>query len=209
MCLTAYIKLSQRFLDSGVLSRLERLTGTYETSVSLELQARSCEYQNLLKQTSVRQAVLAPMPVPSEEEVRKRLAAFTPSQSPALADTGSSDDYGDDDLLGGDDRSGSAPAAAAARHVLIGSNLLDLDDIFGGGGGSNSSAAARHQLLSQRPRSWWICSPTSLVARHPFRRAPLLPPRIRPPAANGTGNGLDDLFGSSMSSAPAPAVFLQ
>jgi AP-1 complex subunit gamma-1 len=57
---TALVKLSARF--SGE-ERLKQLLAVYESSVSLELQQRTCEFSQLVDQREIRSAILERMPV--------------------------------------------------------------------------------------------------------------------------------------------------
>jgi AP-1 complex subunit gamma-1 len=114
--LSAALKLTVRFQSGPALSALQKIVATYSQSMNTELQARSCEYSNLLKPelASIRPNALKAMPVPERSEAAEKRSRLESVES--------------------DGARGKAPGAAANS----GGDLLDLADIFGGGGGSNA-----------------------------------------------------------------------
>lgn len=148
--LTALVKLANR-LPEGQAETAELVT-TFKTSMSLELQQRSCEYASLLSDAwkQVRPDALARMPaldaaalaakrnpqdgsggffeaMPSSNDASQRPLQLTAQQQPQQVPTSTG---------------GAAPS------------LLDLDDIFGGGAGSTGASAqsgAAQQNNAQPP----------------------------------------------------------
>ena len=178
--LTALLKLSDRFKGAEP-DRLAALLATFETSLQLELQQRSCEFLQLLDPASagLRPEVLGRIPALDEAMLKARRARFADgemggSQSPHRAGrTGSIDLFGQGETKGG---SGMAPPKAAGGG---GADLLDLEDIFGGNGGGSTTASV----------------PAAAVAQpHP-------PPSLGSNGLNGGGNTdlLSDMFSSGAS----------
>ncbi|CAM9688539.1 unnamed protein product [Ectocarpus sp. 4 AP-2014] len=153
--LTALAKASYRLgegLGEDGKARVEEMLEGYRSSITLELQQRSCEYLNLLSPQwdVVKKEALDRMPVMDEEAFRERRARYTMGAGMGAFD----------DALGAGDRSpkpqgspsSSAPAAGPppSKNGLPipssssngGGDLLDLEDIFGGGGASAPAAAA-------------------------------------------------------------------
>ncbi|CAN0367320.1 unnamed protein product, partial [Discosporangium mesarthrocarpum] len=75
--LTALTKLAGKLGEEHSES-IERLLSSFEGSMNLELQARSCEYLQLLGPDlqDLRRGMLDRMPVPDEETMRNRRARF-------------------------------------------------------------------------------------------------------------------------------------
>ncbi|CAB1109096.1 unnamed protein product [Ectocarpus sp. CCAP 1310/34] len=153
--LTALAKASYRLgegLGEDGKARVEEMLEGYRSSITLELQQRSCEYLNLLSPQwdVVKKEALDRMPVMDEEAFRERRARYTMG-----AGMGAFDDApgaGDRSPKPQGSASSSAPAAgpSPSKNGLPipssssngGGDLLDLEDIFGGGGASAPAAVA-------------------------------------------------------------------
>jgi AP-1 complex subunit gamma-1 len=119
---TALVKLSARFSSQ---ERLLQLLAVFERSVSLELQQRTCEYAQLVRQTSIRSAVLERMPAVDMAKVRRAQAV-------------ASGEYDGDEVApptGGGDGGGRGAPPVVGGHV-------DDPDMLGGGGGVAAPAPA-------------------------------------------------------------------
>jgi len=120
--LSASLKLTTRFSSGDTIQALKKIVGMYSTSMNMELQARSCEYSNLLKpqMESVRPNTLKPMPVPDQmkHQQRSRLESVTSNGKREQNVVADQNGASNDDNGGGD--------------------LLDLADIFGSGGGQSN-----------------------------------------------------------------------
>ncbi|CAM9334045.1 unnamed protein product [Ascophyllum nodosum] len=151
--LTALAKVAFRL--GGVLGeekgRVEKLLESYRTSITLELQQRSCEYLNLLSPEwdGAKKEALERMPVMDEQTFRERRARFTMGANGAEADRA---------LAQGSTRSATAalPTTGSLSENGVSANgeggiaggsgggsadLLDLADIFGGGATPAASPA--------------------------------------------------------------------
>jgi len=138
LILTSFVKLASRFPDSH--SRLAAIVNTYSTSMSLELQTRACEYFALLNDPSDRSLLndwLAPMPVPTDEEMEERRVTAHHQVAEGSDSEEDDDDQGSDSEEEEKPKKKSSKVAASAAS----SNLLDLDDIFGGGSSVPSNPA--------------------------------------------------------------------
>eukprot|EP00752_Nemacystus_decipiens_P003420 g3164.t1 len=127
--LTALTKLAGR-LGEDQEDAIEALLQTYSGSMNLELQARSCEFTQLLRSElgELRKGMLDRMPVADEETVRNRRARFRKDDNGAGGSDDDSDQEDDEDNRGlpsfkiskaskhkrGGSNSGSSAAAAAA-----------------------------------------------------------------------------------------------
>jgi AP-1 complex subunit gamma-1 len=216
--ITCFAKLSERFSDKGdqaALEQLHNLVKKHETSFSLELQLRSCEYDALLnavkgiktsvkpvsddffavtngdsgvstKVSSAAKEALARMPVVDLKVMQRRQA---------------SDEGGEDG-----EPNARAPVASKAK---AGGDLLDLDDIFGGtttsvpatqiiANKSSNGVAAKSDLdllsdIFSAPMPATPAVPVPSMGYDPFSALPAQPAPI--PAVNPL-----DLFGAP----PAP-----
>ena len=145
--LSAALKLTARFQSASALEELANIVGTYSHSMNTELQARSCEYANLLKpeMAAARPNALKPMPVPERSEAsqrRSRLESVESGASPKTATAGDSGGSGGDlldlaDIFGG---GGTGTNASPPPSVGGGNDLLS--DIFGGGSGAPAAPQA-------------------------------------------------------------------
>ncbi|CAN0054398.1 unnamed protein product, partial [Ectocarpus fasciculatus] len=197
--LTALAKASYRLgdgLGEDGKARVEEMLEGYRSSITLELQQRSCEYLNLLSPQwdVVKKEALDRMPVMDEEAFRERRARYT---------MGAGMGTFDDAPVGGDrspkpQGSSATPATPSPSKNGLpipssnsgggGGDLLDLEDIFGGGGGGGGSAPVAAAL------------PTAAAAA--------------PAAGNGaaqanSGSGVDllaDVFGGGGGLVPSKAA---
>ena len=126
--LTCFAKLTERFAscDSAILSKLRALIKSYESSMSLELQLRSCEYTVLINGNGSASGALARMPIVDSKAIAAKRSTSLTSFSMGA------EGVDDDDLLslGG---GGVGEGEGEGGGVGGGGALLDLDDIFGGG----------------------------------------------------------------------------
>ena len=145
--LSASLKLTARFESDNAIQDLKSIVGRYSTSMETELQARSCEYSNLLKSemASVRPNTLKAMPVPDQvkQQKRSRLESVQSNGDQAAnnndqnGNTDSSNQNGSGDLLDLADIFGSSGGQQQQQVNNSNSNSnSDILDIFGGGGGN-------------------------------------------------------------------------
>ena len=144
--LTCFAKLTERFkgCDPAVIAKLKSLIKNYDSSMSLELQLRSCEYGVLVNGNAHNSSALARMPVVDS----KAIAAKRSTSVAGFSMGGDAMGGLEGDLLsgGGGDSTmtnggGDAKSFAPVSNGGGGDSLLDLDDIFGGGGGSSTVPA--------------------------------------------------------------------
>ena len=155
--LSASLKLTTRFSSGDTIQALKKIVGMYSTSMNMELQARSCEYSNLLKpqMESVRPNTLKPMPVPDQtkQQQRSRLESVQSNGNKSKEENIIADQNGggngsdSDDLLDLADIFGSGGGGGQqqangnnSNNNNNNSNNNDILDIFGGGGGNNPPA---------------------------------------------------------------------
>lgn len=144
--LTALAKLAVRFSHDSVQSlRIQEILCKFKSSVDLELQQRSVEYDALLRRGDIRDGVLEAMPPPEIKTTmvdtvsEKRSVGSTRTDKDSLLE-----------LLGDHSTDGSAPTENAAKGGAGGRAVSNtqtthdlLADIFGGGGdGVTSSVPA-------------------------------------------------------------------
>ncbi|KAJ1449948.1 adaptin N terminal region-domain-containing protein [Pelagophyceae sp. CCMP2097] len=144
--LTALLKLTAR-LGAGAHGQAETadLIASFETSMSLELQQRSCEYKAMLEAPwdAPRADALARMPALDAAAVR----AARQQQQSAAAGFSQMDSDGS---FGMDSPTANAPAAsfdAPNAAPVAEKSLLDLDDIFG----SEAPAAPQGRAAQSGP----------------------------------------------------------
>ena len=161
----ACFKLTQRMTDATVVEKLTKILKKFSSNVHLELQARSCEYLNLLKpntSTTIRDATLQPMPLPDIEALRKKRTRL---KSQTM--DGSSDDDSDDSDSDDEDENNNKSTSSSIRMPTGndgssggdgGNDLLSMfgtgspiktDGSGGGstGGGGISSGGGSNDLL--------------------------------------------------------------
>jgi len=178
MCLVSLLKLSVRFsivADDDLKERIATITAMYKTSMNLELQVRSFESSQLLSETSAeeRSKVLAPMPVPTEEDLRRVRERMSQKDSAADASAnaggggggGDDDDEEEQEDMPRRSKTSSQPPLQAAAPAK---NLLDLDDLFGGGGGG----AAPQQPAAAAPLMDLFGAPAAAPAPVVRQQAP-------------------------------------
>ncbi len=199
--LTALLKLADRFKGAEA-GRVAALVAAYETSLQPELQQRSCEYGELLRDpaaAALRPELLGRIPPLNEAVLKARRARFTDFAeapgSPSRRGAGAG---------GKLSASVGAAAVAAGGPSSKAADLLDLEDIFGAGAGSSAPAAPAAPAPAA-PSS----GPASSILLHnggasfdSFDAHPVAP------AAGGAADLLSDIFSpssSSASSAPAAA----
>lgn len=147
--LTSLAKLAARFsFDSAQSNRIREVLARYETSVDLELQQRSVEYDALLRRSDLRDGVLEAMPPPEIKTTmvgtvnEKRAVGSTRSDKDALLDL-----MGDEMPAGG---ASGGISNGSTQPTSSSSNTQDLlADIFGGGGDASSSTTAPAQWKQQ------------------------------------------------------------
>ncbi|CAO1621457.1 unnamed protein product [Parajaminaea phylloscopi] len=140
--LTSLAKLAVRFShDSAQTARIQQILGKYESSVDLELQQRSIEYDALLRRSDIRDGVLEAMPPP---EIKTTMVG-TVSERRSVGSTRTDKDSLLD-LMGDDSTDATTSTGAGAngnRGLSSTQNTHDLlADIFGGGSDSPASASA-------------------------------------------------------------------
>jgi AP-1 complex subunit gamma-1 len=160
--LVALTKLAPRFGQPHA-DRISRIVEGFQESMSLELQARSCEFSQLLAPNlaSLQSQMLEKMPVLDEEAMRERRARFNEEGSGSetmgspVGGGGSGNRWRQKPSKVGNADAGvrSDPTAS-----LEGPNLLDLNDLLDAGngssqpsginGGSSAPAAASVDLLA-------------------------------------------------------------
>jgi len=161
--LTALAKLATR-LTEGQAETAE-LVATFQTSMNLELQQRSCEYAALLEDqwSGVRPETLARMPALDLNAAANAAAA--------AAENGA--DFSD--LDGGVAPTvdvGAPSSSSGGGAPAAGSGLLDLNDIFGAGGGGAPPAA----VAEEAPASVDLLSDIFATSAAPPPAAPQAPP---------------------------------
>lgn len=210
--LTAYVKLSERFVDKGdqaALDKLQKLLTNHQQSRSLELQLRSCEYKALLNATK---GLSAPAAVTASDDIfgvsngggggnvsasvitaaKDALARMPVVDIKILQKRLSADEFGRDS-----DMVARAPRAVASAAKLEGGDLLDLNDIFGGAAApvptQNGQAAAAPAASGDAGKSDLDLLSDIFSAQASTQAAPA-------PAAGGF-----DIFGGGAAAQPAPA----
>ena len=126
----AAFKLTTRFSEPEVLKKLQKVLTHFSSSVHLELQARSCEYLNLMKDEfrgAVQAATLKPMPLPDLDAMRRR------RQRVVRRGARDSDDSDSDSDDSGSDDEAASPASGRVRKPLGGAGGGE----GGGAGGSD------------------------------------------------------------------------
>lgn len=224
--LTSLAKLAVRFShDSAQQARIQQILGRYETSVDLELQQRSVEYDALLSRGDIRDGVLEAMPPP---EIRTTMVG-TVSEKRSVGSTRTDKDSLLD--LMGDDSMGmsSSTSARGGLDVKSGSSTQNthdlLADIFGGGDSNSSSTAAAPAQSSAGPKA----SVNDILDLFGGASVSSPPPQQQPHSASGlnglssagsgvgvgsssssssSSNGLAglDIFGSAAPASPSPAA---
>ena len=198
MILNAYLKLSTRF-SAASLQRLRELVGTFKSSMTLELQARSCEYMNLLNgdyDQPLKEEWLTPMPVPTDEQLAARRGRLMDEDD---GDEGEADLLGEENMLDLDGGEPQKNTVTAAQDSGTG-NLLDLDDIFGGAAPQSSAQPAA------APPAAGGADPLADI----FGSGPVAQPQTAPPPASNPSDDILGMFGSGSGTtapraAPAPA----
>jgi len=197
--LTCFVKLSERLANvpdsAEIAGRLKLLIQTRQTSYSLEMQIRSCEYSMLLDGTAVAGArkALARMPMVDATLLQRKKIEKDEEAAEDGLDVGGGVAQGNS---GGEESKG---------------DLLDLNDIFGGGGG------AVDVTPSQLPSALGSMKHLGTSAPAPAAKSDLdlLSDIFSAPAATPmpmsapipASNGIVDLFGPTPvvpSATPAP-----
>jgi len=207
MVLNSYLKLATRFQSPESQQRIKSLVSVYKSSMTLELQARSVEYLNILDDqfNQEREEWLATMPVPTDEQLAARKIKFQNADGPE------SDDDEDDDYSDEEDESDSDDSDAPKKQKKVkaqeSGDLLDLNDILGGGSSPQPSqpapANAQMDLLADVFGSSSIG--TSAPAAAPQQGSNDLLDMLGPgpSTAQGTSSNMDDLLGSMSASSPS------
>jgi len=203
--LTALIKLSVRFTEEK--SRIKKMIGAHRNSLSLELQARACEYYALLSGSldNVRNQVVAPMPVITKKKKdRDDNNLSIKGASEAKKDDSDEDSSSEESDSEEEDSSSSEEeevkpkkkptkkttkkAPAQEKPAAAPAPTGDLLDLFGGGGSTVSS-----QPSSQPPTSTPVNLLDGLFGPGPTTNTPAPAPAQSSPM---------DFFGGST---PTPA----
>ena len=199
--LTCFAKLSDRFADKGdvaALQKLHALVKKHETSHSLELQLRSCEYDALLNAAKG----IVPAPKASGDDIfgvenngggGSVSAAVVQAAKEALARMPMVDlkvlqkKQATSESFGADGDSVTRPSAPASKSG--GGDLLDFDMLGGGATQQNGGS------LGVKPADGGAKSDMDLLSEI-FAAQP----------APTTGTGYDPFSGSQGPSAPVPAA---
>ena len=152
----ASFKLTSRMKDPLIIEKFTKILKKYSSNVHLELQARSCEYLNLLKPNfvtdNVRAETLKPMPLPDIQELRKKRSRLKSMKMNGDSDSGSGSDSDSDSDEESGNKSGSSsgirmPVGNGSSNGSSSSGGNDLLDVFGTGSpiktnvGSNNSGS--------------------------------------------------------------------
>lgn len=216
MSLVTLLKLSLRIktmLDQETYQRLEQLLGTYKTSMNVELQARSFEFGNVMQlpQNAINN-ILKPMPVPTEQSLRKmrerlqtaKSAGFSSSGMDGSAGLNENDGgSGEADLLG--DVSSMSASSVAMPAPAPKRNLIDLDDLFGGGA-SSMAPMVPMSMPAMAPASTNLMDLFGSTPA-PIAQMPMMIP-MAPVAAQAAPPAMD-LFGGLMGApklSPSPSM---
>jgi len=142
MIMTAYVKLYARFHETK--PQLAQLLQAYNTSMNVELQARSCEFSEMVA-GEIDPSWLAQMPVPTDEEMAQRRVVADVKSEDGSDGSDDDDDDSDDSSSPSDEdeapRKSSKSKAKAKAPAADSANLLDFTDVMNGDSGSSSSAA--------------------------------------------------------------------
>lgn len=153
--ITASMKLTTRLSDATQIDRLRRLMVSRRSDLSVEIQQRAVEYNNLFSYDGIRLGVLERMPPPEIREEQRVFGEATPANkrhSKALKDKSKKPSRQTEqdmllDLMGGND----LPATDLSATVNGGQNTADLlADILGGG---SSVSSPPPQSVSPTPAS--------------------------------------------------------
>ncbi|CAN0020923.1 unnamed protein product, partial [Hapterophycus canaliculatus] len=205
--LTALTKLAGR-LGEDQEEAIESLLQTYSASMNLELQARSCEFGQLLRPDLVelRKGMLDRMPVADEETVRNRRARFRNDDN---GDGGGSDD--DDD----EDRGLPSFKISKASKQRRGSSSS------AGGGAAGAATAALPGGKAVQPLAGPGSAPGAGVSKQKQQEVPNLldlddlfgggggDAGAAPPAGVGKATAVDlmaDIFSAPLAAAPAAST---
>lgn len=203
--LTSLAKLAVRFAnqDGSQATRIQQTLSRYETSVDLELQQRSVEYDALLSRRDIREGVLEAMPPPEIKTTmvgtvsEKRSVGSTRRDKDALLD-----------LMGMDDTPGAAPSGAVANASSANNTHDLLADIFGGGSSEPSGSSA----APVQPAKSSVNDILDLFGSSSISTPAAAPAAPAAKAVNGGSSGDSmaglDIFGGgagAVSSTPAPA----
>lgn len=150
--ITAAMKLSTRMTDPAQVERIRRFLGSKTADLSVEIQQRAVEYNNLFAHDKIRRGVLERMPPPEIREEQRVLGEVTNKrQSRVLKDKSKKPAKPSEqdmllDLMGGSDM----PAQSTESNTNGSQNTADLlADILGGG----DSSAAQPTPPAQKQQS--------------------------------------------------------
>lgn len=204
MVLNTLIKLASRFTEER--ARIKKMVGSFRDSMSLELQARSCEYYTLLdtQYDGIRDTVVARMPVITKKKkeenkdglVDMKGATKSPKKkgdgSESESSSGSdSDSSSEDEVTQQEVKGRRTKAEAQIDRTPAPAPATDLLDLFGPGPSQPSSS---------KPTPSNTSMPINLLDGL-FGSVPIQPTHT--PAAAAMSNPMD-FFGGSFSSSPAP-----
>ena len=210
--LTCFAKLSERYADKGdheALQKLQTLIKKHESSHSLELQLRSCEYDALINAAKG----IAPAPRASPDDIfgveggsggGSVGAGVVQAAKEALARMPMVDlkvlqkKQATSESFGADGESVSrAPAAAPAKSG--GGDLLDFDMLGGGDSGAQPQQNGGGGLFDSKPSGGGEKSDMDLLSEI-FSAQP-----APAPAAGATAGGYDPFSAPAPAQASAPA----
>lgn len=195
--LTALVKCASK-LPQGKAEALE-LVAAYKTSMSLELQQRSCEYESLLDDAwgSARSEALARMPAFDAAAIAARRQGNVVSSVDAPPEGVSLTSFEAMPTADTPVASGVLPPASSQQQQPA-SGLLDLDDIFGGGGGA-PPPSQQPSTPSAPPPPSDVDLLSDIFAAQPAAQPAAVPPAVVQPAAPPP-----DIFGGGPSLATQP-----
>ncbi|CAO1619637.1 unnamed protein product [Sympodiomycopsis kandeliae] len=192
--LTSLAKLASRFasVDSSQSQRIRSILSRYETSVDLELQTRSVEYDVLLQRSDLRDGVLEAMPPPEIKTTmvgtvnEKRAVGSTRTDQDALLD-----------LMGDDPGSSAGGSGTTSTNANAnGNNTHDLlADIFGGGGETPSTSGTTSS--SSKPTTTTTTSANDILDLFGNASVSESSSSTAAPSSSSSGLGDLDIFGSS------------
>ena len=211
----ASFKLTSRMKDPLIIEKFTKILKKYSSNVHLELQARSCEYLNLLKPNfvtdTVRSETLKPMPLPDIQELRKKRSRLKSIMN-GDSDSGSGSDSESDS----DEESGNKSGSSSGIRMPVGNGSSngggssggnDLLDVFGTGspiktnvGSNNSSSNSGGGDLLDLGDIFGGGGGSGNNGNNGGNM------NVAPSAPASNGGGMDDLlgmFGDSSSSTPA------
>lgn len=205
--LTCFAKLSERFSELGngesVQQLLKELLSKYNSSGSLELQLRSCEFGALIGgggKGSTSDGGMLDLGVTGDSSTfasaaKEALAKMPVVDISIMQKNKQMNNLGEGSMAEMTNIEAKAPVASGSNEP----NLLDLDDIFGGGEPAPAASTTANTDGTNKP--------VSIENRNGTKADELLAPAASPPETKQ--NDLDllaDIFSAPPAAAPAPAA---